>query len=189
MAIVSAAAIFTPGAAAAPITYSITFTETSGSVAAPDPATFVYDASAAIGSQFSGFFLTWDGISYDLTAAANSPVAVGTDCGTDSAAVFSFLSTGSACPTHAPNEPRWVGVANARQNGNFFQFSDSNPLGPNGQPGTQSLLVEQSIQSRQGGGNSAQGTWTIADTSTPEPGTLVLLLAGGAMLVAGKRRA
>jgi hypothetical protein len=175
-------AVFSPFATAASVNYTIAFSLTSGSVPAPSPGTFSYDADAAIGSQFSGFFVTWDGIFYDLTAEANAPVSAGTDCGTNSADFFQLLSTGSTCSTQGANEPQWFGNAYAGQNYNLFEFGDKNSAG------TSSLLVEAYHVGRVGGANASYGTWTIDVVPAPEPGTLIMLLTGGALLVAGKMR-
>ena len=51
-------------------TYSIDFTTISGS---PAPTgSFTYDASAPLGSQFTGFVVDWYGYSIDLTSSANA---------------------------------------------------------------------------------------------------------------------
>jgi hypothetical protein len=39
-----------------------------------------------------------------------------------------------------------------------------------------------------GGANASYGTWTIDVVPAPEPGTLIMLLTGGALLVVGKMR-
>lgn len=97
------ATFFAPVTHADPILYDITFNTTSGT--APTGGSFLYDASASIGSQFSSFYATWDGIQFDLTVAANSPEFLAGDGGC-SESIFLFLETGSACTTHAPSWPK-----------------------------------------------------------------------------------
>jgi hypothetical protein len=175
-------AIFAPGARASTVNYTIDFTLVSGTPGAPTSGAFGYDADASIGSQFSGFQVTWDGINYDITPYANAPVSTGTDCGSTSADFFQLLSTGDTCSTQGSNEPEWFGDANARQNGNLFEFTDANAAG------TSSLVVEESQQGRVGGSNAAYGTWTIEAVGAPEPATPAMILIGGALLGLAKMR-
>ena len=66
------ATIFAPAAIAGPIQYTITFTATSGP--APTAGSFSYDSSQQLGSPFSSFLVTWDSITFDVTASANAPL-------------------------------------------------------------------------------------------------------------------
>ena len=53
--------------------YAITFTLTSGSPA-PTVGTFAYDSTVP---SFSNFLVLWDGVTFNLTSAANSPASIG----------------------------------------------------------------------------------------------------------------
>ena len=74
---------------AAPMKYNIQFTTTWGS---PTPASgsFFYDPDVPV---FSGFVVVWNGISFNMTAAANNPSALGTcnTAGNGAADTFDFL--------------------------------------------------------------------------------------------------
>ena len=67
LGVISAAYVtaFAPVAHAAAILYTITFTATLG--IDPTAGSFLYDSSAAQGSQFSSSSVTYDGASFDLT--------------------------------------------------------------------------------------------------------------------------
>ena len=56
---------------AAQITYSIEFTTSFGT--APSSGSFTYDPSTG----FSAFIVQWDGVTFDLTSAANAPLQFG----------------------------------------------------------------------------------------------------------------
>jgi hypothetical protein len=60
---------------ASPVLYDVDFTAFDFMGPAPTSASFDYDASATAGSQFTDFIVVWNGFTYDLTAAANNPVA------------------------------------------------------------------------------------------------------------------
>jgi hypothetical protein len=165
------AIIFAPVAHATPLQYSIIFTTHYG--IAPSAGSFFYDASA-IGSQFSSFIVTWDGIQYDLTAAANSPVFEAGALGECSSSVFLFLSTGSACTTHAPGAPSWDASAYS----GFFEFLDEDPDFDG------ILQVIDYSATPMSFLNGAGGfAIEIAATGVPEPTTLLLVLAGGGWLL------
>ncbi len=184
MAVFLSAGIFTPGATAASVTYSITFTSTQGPAA--DTGTFSYDAGAAPGGQFSAFLVSWNGISFDLTSSANSPDGA---CGASSAAAFALLSHSECAHPVTPYSwtpvspyPEWfAGRGSANGFPDFFSFDN--------QSANQDLTTFGDVHYPSSGTSQrAQGTFTIADTSAPEPKSLVLLLAGATLLVAGKRR-
>src|SRR5579863_7894850 len=85
-----------PAADASPLSYDIDFTAFNFMGPPPTSGSFTYDASAAIGSQFSDFTVVWDGLTFDLTAAANNPYADNTQTSTctpslDSAGFFAGL--------------------------------------------------------------------------------------------------
>ncbi|MBL8699879.1 MAG: hypothetical protein JNK67_15985 [Alphaproteobacteria bacterium] len=79
--------------AAAPIHYDIDFTLSSGSIA-PTSGGFDYDGATGV---FSNFVVQWNGLTFDMTGSANSPIVLGTiyqtECGVTGAALaFAFLS-------------------------------------------------------------------------------------------------
>lgn len=88
-------------ALAGPITYTVNF---GGSPA----GSFVYDAAAPVGSQFSAFTVTSSSFTFDLTFAANSGPSVDgaapDPCGTTVDSVSSFaLLNGTLCGAGASN--------------------------------------------------------------------------------------
>jgi hypothetical protein len=167
--IYAACAIFLPPAVHADsLQYSIIFTTTSG--IAPTGGSFYYDAAATVGFQFSSFYVTWDGFRFDLTGAANSPIFV-SDNGICVDNVFQFLSTGTACSTHAYYAPDWEAGAGE------YDFEDTSS-DRNG------VLIMRAI-----GGDvnddGGYGGWAIVldQVPAPEPSSLMLALAGGGWLL------
>src|SRR5258705_7053020 len=95
-ALLVAAGLISGTANASPVHYTFNFTLQSGNVL-PTSASFDYDASAP---AFTNFSVPWNGLTFNLTGSANSPIVIGsvyqTSCGLSGAALtFAFLS-------HAP---------------------------------------------------------------------------------------
>jgi len=181
--VVACATCLAPAATASPVAYTINFTATSGS--APASGQFSYDSAQPAGSKFSSFAVVSDGITFNLTPSANNP-SFSNPGGTCSNDVFNFLSTGSACATHATGYPLWfVGAGGPAEQ--VFAFSDVSANGVNG------LSISADVQGLPEGvlRASGRGTWTITAASTsatPEPASLMLVLAGGTLLLLRKRR-
>jgi hypothetical protein len=201
----AAAALTAPCAMAAPITYTINFTcfvvQPSLPCGPPPSGSFTYDSAAPIGSQFSAFAVTWQAaanggapipaiLNFDFTASANSPNVVGGACGTNSAAVFSLLSTGAACTTHDSlgifgdcgvffgGYPKWC-------------IATTVPQAPCLSSPISTLRVATVFLSRQRLPTRSllARLWALGQFRlTPEPGSLILTLASVAILVAGKLR-
>jgi hypothetical protein len=100
--LVALAAVGGGVANATPVTYTLdlsnVFTGTVNLV--PTSATFTYDASAPLGSQFTAFTVDWDNITFDLTASANFPMFAGSGCAisaSGSAAAFAMLTGQNVC--------------------------------------------------------------------------------------------
>jgi hypothetical protein len=164
-------------------TYTINFTTVAGS---PTPSgSFTYDASAPLGSQFTNFIVDWYGYSIDLTSSANNPS--GTGCGTyNSAATFSFLNGSVPCsPSGIGND--WETQTDAPGPGGFalLQLFDDGPIPPPtlGPPPAQNSFLIGTMAGNNtapdfGVTEAAYGTWTITDTTTPEPSDLILISTG-----------
>ncbi len=171
-----------PAATASPVSYTINFTATSGT--APASGQFSYDSAQAAGSKFSLFTVVADGITFNLTSSANAPIFAnpGGICSND---VFNFLSTGSACATHIAGDPQWVVAASAPIE-LVFEFLDLSADSQNG------LRIAGDIQGLPFADRATgRGSWTITAVSTsatPEPASLMLVLAGGALLLLRKQR-
>jgi hypothetical protein len=169
--------IITTVAFAAPITYNITFTTTSGPV--PTSGSFSYDSTAPLATRFSNFTVLWGGGIFDLTAAANTGEQfLGTDCGTtpSSQSVFMFLSGQNVCAN--PAVIAWDGI---RSTGiQTFDFRDQESSG-SGAPMAGIDTVSSSVFSP---GADATGTFSIESPSTvPEPSTLILTSLPGVLLL------
>lgn len=162
---------------AGPIQYSINFTATLGT--APTNGSFFYDASAPVGSQFSSFTVTWDGIQFDLTRPANLP-SFASDGGTCDDNVFAFLETGSACANHHVGLPVWGGDNFTRNPDADFYFVDQDAANT----GLLEITAYTPSMATQPN-ESDEGVFTITPlTSTvPEPSSLMLVLAGGGWLL------
>jgi len=180
--VVCCATSLAPAATASPVSYTINFTATSGT--APTSGQFSYDSAQAAGSKFSAFTVVADGITFNLTSSANNPIFINPG-GTCSSDVFNFLSTGSACTTHAAGEPQWV-VAASSPNELVVEFldlsADSNNV----------LRIVGDIQGLPFADRAdGRGSWTITavtTSATPEPASLMLALAGAALLLIWKQR-
>ena len=159
---------------AAPIRYDISFTASTG--VAPTSSSFVYDAST---STFTDFIVTWHGITFNLTIAANNPVAIGlcdtAPPGMTGIDAFAFLSNPTCGAGDSASGWRANNVSAV------FVFVRDN------RSGTDRILVVG------GGGVSpepltfAAGDFSIAPV--PEPSTAGVLVAAGLMWAWRQRRA
>ncbi len=103
--------------------YGINFTTNPGGVA-PTSGSFMYDSSAA--DPFSDFTVIWDGLTFDLTSAANTGEQFfGTGCGTfpSAASVFTFLSGQNVCT--GPAAIVWAAEAVNSTSNTSFSFFDT----------------------------------------------------------------
>ena len=163
---------------ASPIAYTIQFTLISGSPA-PISGSFDYDSSAPLDEAFSDFIVNWDGADYNLTVDANDPVIYGTPLSSctpsnNSAGVFYALLNPSDCPAPPGGQTEWEGSPASSLNGDFeFVFgSQADALAIYSETGTSSEVPY------------AIGSYTVAEaTSTPEPGSLSLIILAGLGLV------
>lgn len=187
-------------AVATPINYTINFNVCCGPV---PTGSFTYDASQPVGSQFSNFDVIWDGRTYDLTSTANSPLTAitylmedappGTGCPTfpTSADFFNYLN---GIPQCGPNDAGQLFGANDFAGGGVLGFCDStDPHDPpcNFQATYSAMLAIERVDGPGGSGNATDGFFSIQattstgpgpSTSSPEPSTLLLTLAGVAIL-------
>jgi hypothetical protein len=169
--------LITTGAFASPMTYSITFTTTTGP--APTAGSFTYDSTAPLTSRFSNFTVSWGSGIFDLTDTANSGEQfLGTDCGTtpSSESVFTFLSGTNVCANAAVIA--WDGI---RSTGiQVFDFRNQELSGT----GPPMAIVGINASTPFSEGPDASGFFSIASASAaPEPSTFILMLLSGAFLV------
>ena len=165
-------------ASAGPILYNINFTTASG--IAPTSGSFLYDDAAA--NPFASFLVVWNGITFDLTAAANDPIlsngcdpaTPGTATGHDSFAALFTVGT----PCTGPREwravkaaPTVVGFYDNVQNGSDPALSVTG-VAP-AIPGSQVFFAN--------GGFSALA-------AVPEPSQAWPMLGGGVLLAVWRRR-
>ena len=145
---------------AAPITYNINFTTTSG--IAPTSGSFTYDAAT---TTFTAFTVLWNSATINFTSAANinspSPQACNPGSNTP-AGNFQLMAGTDTCIS-----PRsWFIIPNA----GFSEFTEDFPGGGTGTLGVGKVIT----------GPFSAGTFTIsqASTSTPEPNTIMSMATG-----------
>jgi hypothetical protein len=156
------------GASAAPIPYNITFTLLEGDLA-PVSGSFLYDATIP---AFSDFHVVWNGLDLDLTASANSPVALNlAPCsGGTSTPEYGFAIVSGT--TNCTSQQLWSAFSTSETT-QFVLFASNSPLGV-----ISGMEVSQAIQAAGLGAPSiilAGGTFTI--TAVPEPASAILILA------------
>jgi hypothetical protein len=157
---------------AGPVYYTINFDLTTGSLL-PTSGSFYYDSST---SSFTNFDVVWDGVTFDLTSAANSfaftsptdPCYSGSTTGSQE--VFLLMTTCSADsnPLYYHEAPAWDASSNIDPAYFIFQ-TDALSAGVN-----QISLVGNF--SPLASGVLARGDFE--SSSAPEPGSLALMLAG-----------
>ncbi len=164
---------------AGPLVYNITFLFSAGSSAPPALPTgsFDYDASAAVGSQFSNFIVNWDGMSFNLTSAANNPQVDNTPAspcisGDNSAGVFNALINPGNCA--------YVGwTATASQPLPYVIGTFDIELFSSQTPANNGLEVgECCLVSRSGSTPVSAAIGSFAVTQAPEPATISTLMIG-----------
>ncbi len=159
---------------AAPVKYNIQFTTTSGS---PTPASgsFFYDPDVPV---FSNFFVVWNTITFDMTAAANAPLYALGSCntpGNGAADTFDFLLNQNCGSGQYSNG--WNAYDSFDRSGFSFERSDDGSFPTN----TISISANEAPSLNF---TSAGGTFSIslAEAPVPEPATLSLLTAAAALL-------
>jgi hypothetical protein len=194
--LVAVAAGWAP-ALADPVTYDINFSTTSGSPA-PGSGSFTYDPSVG----FSDFIVDWDGITFNLTNAANAPTQSKSEQGHCSGSVstpatgFSIISQElTGCAGLSTYE--WIAgtVADKGAPGlvdDSFIFGDLNGVvtGSTGiNSGFQGVAIFDHLDGVSLGtsGSLATGEWTVTPASVttspvPEPITLPSILFGTLVL-------
>ena len=152
--------------------YTIAFT---GSGVLPTAASFTYDPDTA---TFSSFLVTWDSLSFDLTADANTLSFIGPapSCFTGltgGAASFVLITQSCSAP---PSQIFWFGDTEIDHSARFA-FSSPN-LPPAFLPSTELSAVSLSGPAAHDIGSGAWITTEVASTvpsAVPEPGSLLLL--------------
>jgi len=159
-------------------TYTIDFTTTSG--IAPT-GSFTYDSTTG---TFSNFLVMWAGDTFDLTAAANGVLIIGTGTGCNgesSTGSYGFAILSQTLTGCAPTLG-WI----AYPEDGFSEFviyaTTSTPSG-----GTVGDYINAGTYSNNYPPVST-GTWTIPFTAVPEPTPWMLLGAGLLALAVAQRR-
>lgn len=154
--------------------YNIQFTTTSGSPA-PTSGSFFYDPDVPV---FSNFFVVWNTITFDMTAAANAPSIVLGTCntaGNGAADTLDFLLHQNCGSGQYSNG--WRGFGD--DIGSEFTFGRSD----DGSFPTNAISVSARGLSPDNY-TDAEGTFSIrlAEAPVPEPATLSMLTAAAALL-------
>src|SRR5262245_16018288 len=111
-------------AQAAPLDYTITFTQTEGPGPTPTSGSFTYDDEATL---FTNFFVSWNGVTFDLTPWANRPNATYV-CGPKvhgAAEGFAMLSGSTICEA----EQLWSASSDVDYD-MFSMFASNSTTGP-----------------------------------------------------------
>ena len=156
--------------------YEINF---SGSNPLPTSGTFAYDPTTA---TFSGFTITWDSLTFDLTNAANNP-AIGNAApacvgsGTPGSQTFALLS--GACDGPAQVFTGWEALDDAGVS--YFEFETEIINGI-----YYDSLIDAALNQGQGSTGDTRGTFSI--TPVPEPSTTCMFICGLAFVALGSRK-
>jgi hypothetical protein len=170
------------------VAYNITFT---GIGVLPAAGSFIYDPDT---TTFSSFFVTWDNISFDLTAAANhptvNPIAGEPACiGGLTGAAAGFAEITGACP-NSDSGVFWAGDAEIDHSALF----DFHVIAPPTGPGIPEIEIFDVSQSGPASHDTGSGKWIATEEGTlapvPEPPSAVLLLLTALVSIAvlAKRR-
>ena len=163
---------------AAPVTYIIDF---SGVGLLPTSGTFTYDSALGANAKFTAFSVTWDSIVFDLKDSANNPhIELAAACGdSSSSSAFNLLTTPDPCGS-ATAGLIWEGYGyTGPPTGHTFAFTAQD------NPYTSFIAVYQTLN---GPLTEGYGAGFFTATAVPEPSTMLLSIAGGALLLLGKRR-
>jgi hypothetical protein len=177
-------------ATAAPVSYDINFenTYTTGSQAATPSGSFTYNSST---ETFSAFKVIIRGVTFDLTADANSPVSVLDPCIAGKTA-FDILAGTTGCTSNQV----WAFLDADSNFSSFDLFASPNPF----QSNTLFMVFAGNLRSTNpnpplpsGDGPDDGGTFTITARNqpvpVPEPTSIALIGLGLAGLAATRRRA
>jgi hypothetical protein len=172
------AAVGTAEMKATPVFYTISFALQSGTPGAPLPtsATFDYDAGVP---QFTNFIVNWDGLSFDMTNAANNPqinsFSAACVLGDTGAAASFLLLTNCGNPVSGLTVTTWF--ANGNLNPQIFNFYSGDAMGGNNfiqfTANPTSVVAPFNTE--------ALGTFTV--TAVPEVGTCAVVLVGLGLVV------
>jgi len=162
----------------APVFYVINFALQSGTPGAPLPTSATFDYNASV-PQFTNFLVNWDGLSFDMTNAANSPqinsFSAACVLGDTGAAASFLLLTNCGNPVSGLTVTTWF--ANGNLNPQIFNFYSGDAMGGNNfiQFTANPTTIVAPFNTE------ALGTFTV--TAVPEVGTWSLVLVGLGLVV------
>ena len=161
-------------ATAAPIFHTIDFIAITG--VAPTAGSFTYDPSIP---AFTAFSVTWRGIHFDLTDAANAPFVGGVCDVAGGTALDSFAYLFN--PTCGSGERVTGWQASSSEEFDHFTFRRSD--------GDFDFISIQRINGATGPSTPITASGTFAVSNIPEPTSMALFAGGLALLAcAGRRR-
>lgn len=156
-----------------PVSYDISFSFDPGYGTAPTAASFNFDSSTG---TFSDLIIVDEGLQFDLTSSANSPVfasGLGVCVTADTAAGFFNALTAAGCT------PIWF--YEPAPHYNDFSISVCNDGGTSCAPASTIFAVDDVT----GVGTESSGELTV--TAVPEPSALWLCAMGALALIARSR--
>jgi hypothetical protein len=158
-------------------TYNITFQPPDTGSIAPAAGSFIYDSSS---NTFYDFDVSWDGITFDLTPAANNPQIdsfTSGPCASDTGGVLGFAIMSESCGS--PAYDSWTATTGTDVSTNFSFFDSADP--------TDSVIASVGVYGSgttiNASSSSTNNAWSIASAQGPAPGPPTSMPESGALIM------